>query len=374
MSKLNHWLTTFLVLLVLIGFALVTVILFALDADNGVSFVIGIFWALLFLAFLWAGRVLWRKGHKVLVGFIGLFCFLAANVIVTLMVVNPQSSVWKTLKPRFLSLPRVPIASYGIQGRSINREAVQVTEYQLTLTPVEQSIIAFQVKVNIRLQENGQEKSLGFTQPDAIQSRASQQGWLLKEVQLALPEKTLAQFTWKEGNLSREAQNVCCFRPVKITLKDVPKSVFYEAKNAVNVKRATYGNTETIEWEVQDPWGESEQAMFSIVPPPYNRFPFIHRFASLSSVADWVFTLGGMLGSSLLVSLLIPVLKDVGQEKVKRSLKNIKKDQKQSKASTSSEEHAENGIAPLAQHLSKRLTREQFLALRNEIEELLNQK
>ncbi len=365
-TSIHHWLASSLILIILLGLVVAATVLFALDAENGLSFVIGIFGALLLLGLLWLSAMLWRSGHKVLVGLITLLCFLAVNVVLTLMIVNPQQTVWETLKPRFLSIPRETIASYGIQGRSLSRDAVQVTAYHMTVTPVDQTLTAFHIKVNIRFQENGQEKTVGFTQPDTIQLVKSQQGWLLKEARLALPEKTVAQFIWKEAGVNQEAENVCCFRPITIILQDVPKGVFYEARNAVNVKKSPYANTETIEWDVQDPWGEREYAEFSIVPPPFHRFPFIHRFASLSSVADWVFTVCGMLGSSVLASLLIPVVKDLGQQKVKQSLRK-----KPSKTGTVSTDSAENTLAPLAQHLSQRLSREQLAALRNELERFL---
>jgi len=104
------------------------------------------------------------------------------------------------------------------------------------------------------------------------------------------------------------------------------------------------------------------------VPAPYHHFPFIHRFASLASVADWVFTLGGMLGSSVLASLLVPVVKELGQEKVKKSLS------KKPKTRPSSKKNAHNAIGPLAKHLSSRLNHKQFLALRDEIDKILSKK
>ena len=367
-TSTRHWISSFLILLILAGFALAAVMLFALDAENGLSFVIGIFWALLLLIVLWGGNMLWRRGHKALVGLIALLCFLAANVVITLMIVNPQKTVWETLKPRFLISPRESIASYGIQARTLSRDAVQVTDYHMTLTPVDQTLTAFQAKVNIRFQENGQEKTVSVTQSETIQVGKSKQGWLLKEIRLPLPQKTAAQFTWKEAGVSREAENICCFRPITITLQNLPKGVFYEARDSGNVKTSVYGGTETIEWEILDRWGDREYAEFSIVPPPYYRVPFIHRFASLSSVADWVFTLGGMLGSSLLASLLIPVVKDLGQQKVKHSLSM------KSKTRPPLEKEPDDAILPLAKHISSRLSHTQFLALRDEIDKLLPRK
>lgn len=340
--------------------------LFAVDADRGLSFVFGIGLALALLGLIWGGALLWRRGHALFVGVLGLLAFVAANVVMTMLIINPRQSVWDALRSRMMALRPAAIISYGGQGRALNRDPVQVTAYHLTLTPVDAALTAFEVTVNLGFQDDGQAKTLSRTLPTPARAAKSAQGWLLREVRLELPEKTVAQFAWSEAGTSREAANVCCFRPVTIRLKNIPKGAFYEARDADGLRTTAYADTETVEWQVLDPWGEREHAEFSLVPPPYHRFPFLRRVASLSSVADWVFTLGGMLGSSLLVSLLIPVFKDLGKQRVKRALSP-----QSSTPKTGAPAGNDPALAALAHHLSDRLRPDQLTALRDEIDALL---
>ena len=77
-----------------------------------------------------------------------------------------------------------------------------------------------------------------------------------------------------------------------------------------------------------------------------------------------------MLGSSVLAALVIPVLKQMGQAKVKKSVQNVL-DETPSPKHAVSDAVSENGVHELASYLSDRLTHEQFLALRKELDGLL---
>ena len=80
-----------------------------------------------------------------------------------------------------------------------------------------------------------------------------------------------------------------------------------------------------------------------------------------------------MLGSSVLVAMVVPALKQVGQTKVKKSLQKALEDTTPSHTRSAPGSVSENGVHELASYLSDRLTHEQFLALRKELDGLLKQ-
>jgi hypothetical protein len=370
MSKTaRQGMSTVIVLLLLLMFAGVAALLFALNAQRGLSFVIGIGWALVLTIVVKGAMLLWRRGHKALVGLAAVLCFLAANLVIMLLIAHPQQSFWNALKSLMVAVPGAPVALSSIQGRSLSRDAISVTDYQMTLTPVDQTLAAFHVHVNMRLREHGQDRTVGFTQPDPVRLTPSPRGWLLREARLALPDRTQAHVVWKDGDVTRQAEQVCCFRPVTIVLQDLPTGAFYQARDSGAITIATYANIETITWVVHDAWGEREFAEFALIASPFSRLPLIRRLAALSSVADWVFTLGGMLGSTLLASLLLPVFHDLGRQRVKQALTGKKRPT--TSDGDAGRPQGDNSLAPLAQHLSARLSRPQLAALRDEIDKFL---
>lgn len=371
-----RWLKWIVVIFLLIGIVAIIAGLSAVNYGNGMAFVVGIPLTLFVAILVWLGGSLWRKGHKTLVILLGGLLFLAINITLTLLFTYPYAPVIDTLKSRILAFSRGDsrTMAYYVQPKSagVDRAAVQVTEYRLSITPTDQTLTRFQISGKLRLVEDGKEHLLTFTQNDLIKSVSSSQGWLLREVTLTLPERILPQFSWKDGDITRESQEICCFRPIGVSVQTFPKGAFYEAKDAADLKTTAYGKFETIEWTIHDPWGESQQLQFSFLPSPYHQFPFLHRFAVLSSIADWVLTVCGMLGSSLLIAMIVPVLKDIGKKKVEGTVKRFLKKEPNSLEAEQPQEISEEGVEHLARHLAQRLPHEQVVKLRKEIDTLLS--
>ena len=99
---------------------------------------------------------------------------------------------------------------------------------------------------------------------------------------------------------------------IVIVLHDVPSGSFLAAKDADDIQKAPYINTETVTWSVLDP---DQGITFAFVPPPFNIVrPVIEPLLGVSSLDQWLLGILGLISTLLVSPFVKPVLVRAGQK------------------------------------------------------------
>ncbi|SOD01693.1 hypothetical protein SAMN05216486_10114 [bacterium JGI 053] len=132
-------------------------------------------------------------------------------------------------------------------------------------------------------------------------ARARPYGFLLREVRFRHPACGL----------------VCT--PTRVTIDDMPRHLFANAKFAHNLQRAEYGNSESVTWWLEE--DRSEIAFTYIVPPFQAVRPIIAPFLGATRMSDWSLAFAGLLTLGLgwtLTMIIGPRLADWAKSKLSR--------------------------------------------------------
>jgi hypothetical protein len=121
-----------------------------------------------------------------------------------------------------------------------------------------------------------------------------------------------AAITLPDGRILRGGICSLTCGKIAIILHDVPAGSFLAARDADNIQKAPYINTETVTWSVLDP---DQGITFAFVPPPFNIVrPVIEPLLGVSSLSQWLLGILGLISTLLLTPFMKPVLIRPGQK------------------------------------------------------------
>jgi len=184
--------------------------------------------------------------------------------------------------------------------------ALLVEEYEITIEPVKPNLSEFQVWEEAILSASFPEEKTWSVSPAVRQIKGRNRGFVLKEFSIAPLENAPLG-----GAVLRTDE---C-RSSNVELRDFPIGSFYAARDAENLIRYPYVDTETITWSIRN---LGRGIVFSYVPPPLRHFrPILAPFMGATSLSEWLIGLLGFIVAVAVIPIIRPVLLDIARKKLK---------------------------------------------------------
>ena len=121
-----------------------------------------------------------------------------------------------------------------------------------------------------------------------------------------------AEITLPDGHILKGTICTYTCEKIDVELNDAPKGSFLAARNAENIHRYPYIDTETISWSVIN---LDQGITFAFVPPPFNFVrPIIDPLLGVAALDQWLL---GILGT-VCTLVVTPVVKPLIQEAARK--------------------------------------------------------
>lgn len=269
-----------------------------------------------------------------LIGLLSLNFIAAAAVIVGAVLAWPlywlvRSIIanWKrVMLPVIILLSLAGCVFYGLYFFPMLLSAVPapplINGYYLTITNPDWKAGVFTIQETVVINPDWISFYHGTDLPQSVdlperKVRSTSLGLLSRQVKI-MPDQAgpsgEAVITLPDGRVLKGSICSLTCGKIVIVLHDVPAGSFLAAKDADDIKKAPYINTETVSWSVLDP---DQGITFAFVPPPFNVVrPVIEPLLGVSSLNQWLLGILGLISTLLVSPLLKPLLFRAGQKMI----------------------------------------------------------
>ncbi|BAY20571.1 hypothetical protein NIES2100_03130 [Calothrix sp. NIES-2100] len=198
-----------------------------------------------------------------------------------------------------------------------------VKENQITIEPINNQLIKFNIKENIKTRESSVNKQLKQTNK---QLNSIERGLILREVDvipLNLNSHKWIYLELENGTTIKDklCADICPQSMIKLV--NFPAGSFYQAQDADNLKILPYLNTETITWSI--PSLEREVKFAYIAYPYYYLRWFLKPFLLFIDKNKWVIVTVGTIVPMVYSPRLRPIIKVKNIGKVESNTTSEKK-------------------------------------------------
>ncbi len=270
---------------------------------------------------------------------LGILLAWPTKVIIKAIVAHMRSLGHQERRVLFLIafLLLLVICSLYLFSFTLSLRPPTVDEYQVIIEQLDSQ--TFRVQENVIIEETttvNQESKIEeilVSLPERTVKSASR-GLLLKELQIAplkMSSSGYISLTLPSGNVLRGSLCRDYCPKSRIELLDFPTNSFYAAKDAQDIERFPYVNTESITWSVRN---LEKGVIFAYIPSPYHYLrPILQPFVEASSIGQWAIALVSIIGTLVLTPIVQPVLTDLAQNRLKSLFKKAPPERSGKKAS-----------------------------------------